>query len=254
MGFLENKKYLFLSLSIIFTCIIYGTRAVLLEPLILLFILWASCYYNRFKFRYILIICLSAFFLFFFILLLREGRLDTVDKQVVYGDVLYGNTFSDLRDFAIFLSNWDFNFLFGKTYLAGIISFIPRFISEFREEWAIGVVTTYFVGFDSNEHPGLRINPFGEMFINFGFPGVIILSFVLGYYLRKIDYGIKSNMTSAAPSFNKNYALLSHSYLLLCLINSSTFPLYYTFVILMFLFALVQFGVKKLGLSDKSDP
>jgi oligosaccharide repeat unit polymerase len=101
--------------------------------------------------------------------------------------ILYGNTFSDLRDFAVVLSQWDGHYLAGKTYLAALFTFLPRALSPFRDQWAIGVVTATIAGFNPDEHPGLRPGQFGEVFLNFGLWGVIALGLVFGVILKQID-------------------------------------------------------------------
>ena len=75
---------------------------------------------------------------------------------------LYGNSFSDIRDFALILSFWNGEHFLGLTYLAGIFAFIPRFLSPFRDTWALGVVTARMAGFLPTEHPGLRVGMFGR--------------------------------------------------------------------------------------------
>ena len=50
---------------------------------------------------------------------------------------LFGNNFSDLRDFAWVYSAWDHVFWVGKTYLAALLAFVPRFASEFRDTWGL---------------------------------------------------------------------------------------------------------------------
>ena len=103
----------------------------------------------------------------------------------------YGNSYSDLRDFALILSYWNGKFFYGLTYLAGLIAFVPRFISGFRDSWALGVVTATMAGFSPREHPGLRVGMFGEAFLNFGLVGVILLSLLTGSVTRLIDLRTK---------------------------------------------------------------
>lgn len=106
-------------------------------------------------------------------------------------DLFYGNHLSDTRDFAWVLAYWDGEFLFGKTFLSGLISFIPRFLSEFRDQWAIGVYTASVAGYDPSTHYGLRPGLFGESYFNFGYVGVSTMGFFLGYTLRYADVKIK---------------------------------------------------------------
>ena len=101
--------------------------------------------------------------------------------------ILYGNTFSDLRDFGVVLSVWDGGLLWGKTYLSALMSFVPRFLSPFRDQWSLGVVTATLAGFDPSEHPGLRPGRFGEAYLNFGLVGVIVMGLVYGIVLREIN-------------------------------------------------------------------
>lgn len=122
---------------------------------------------------------------------LREGSSIT-DQVLFFGaNIFYGNNFSDLRDFAWVLSSWDGAWFYGKTYLAALTSFIPRALSEFREEWALGVVTARLAGFTPQEHAGLRPGTFGESYLNFGLFGVFVIASVNGFILRYADYQVK---------------------------------------------------------------
>ena len=102
-------------------------------------------------------------------------------------EALYGNALSDLRDFSWFLSDWNGQLYYGATWLAGAISFVPRSISDFREHYALGVVTATTVGLNPLEHAGIRIGPFGESYINFGYMGVGLVSFLFGYVVKYLQ-------------------------------------------------------------------
>jgi oligosaccharide repeat unit polymerase len=120
--------------------------------------------------------------------------------------LFYGNTFSDLRDFAWVYSAWDHVFWGGKTYLAAIMSFIPRFASHFRDTWAMGVATASTVGFDPQVHPGLRPGVFGEGYFNFGLAGVVAVGLFLGFILRHVDSEVKRAFSSSQPSMMRAFA------------------------------------------------
>ena len=120
--------------------------------------------------------------------------------------VFYGNTFSDLRDFAWVYSAWDHVLWGGKTYIAALTSFIPRFASHFRDTWGLGVVTASTVGFDPQIHPGLRPGIFGEGFFNFGLPGVILVGLLVGIILRRVDLDVKGALAGPHPSMMKAFA------------------------------------------------
>lgn len=111
--------------------------------------------------------------------------------------VLYGNNFSDLRDFAWVYSKWDNVLWHGKTYLAAVLSFVPRFASTFRDNWALGVATSSTAGLDSQVHPGLRPGIFGEGFFNFGILGVVVVGLMFGFILRRVDVDVKLALTSS---------------------------------------------------------
>ena len=111
--------------------------------------------------------------------------------------IFYGNNFSDLRDFAWVYSKWDHIPWSGKTYLAAILSFIPRFASTFRDTWGLGVATSSTAGLDPQVHPGLRPGIFGEGFFNFGIPGVIAVGLMFGIVLRRVDIDVKLALASS---------------------------------------------------------
>jgi len=120
--------------------------------------------------------------------------------------LLYGNNFSDLRDFAWVYSSWDHVFWAGKTYLAALLSFVPRFASQFRDTWGLGVATATTVGFDPQVHPGLRPGMFGEGFFNFGLFGVVAVGLMLGIILRRVDLDVKLAFASSTPSMMEAFA------------------------------------------------
>ncbi len=120
--------------------------------------------------------------------------------------VLYGNTFSDLRDFAWIYSNWNHVPWAGKTYLAALMSFLPRVASNFRDTWGLGVLTASTVGFDPQVHPGLRPGVFGEGFFNFGVLGVIAVGLMLGLVSRLVDTDVKRALDGPHASMIKAFA------------------------------------------------
>jgi len=143
-------------------------------------------------------------------------------------NVFFGNSFSDTRDFATILSFWHGQFLWGKTYLAALISFVPRVLSPFRDKWALGVVTATMAGFLPTEHPGLRIGISGEAFLNFGLPGVLALSLFLGSVLRLIDMRVKQSLAELPRSGMRVYAYFFLGYLVGAAQNSSGGSVVYT--------------------------
>jgi oligosaccharide repeat unit polymerase len=138
---------------------------------------------------------------------LRNGEYSPVDffKSVAFL-ILYGNTFSDLRDFSWVYSAWDHVPWGGKTYLAAFISFIPRVASGFRDTWGLGAATSATVGFDPQVHPGLRPGIFGEGFFNFGLAGVAAVGLMLGIVARRVDLDVKRALEPSRRSMIDAFA------------------------------------------------
>lgn len=120
--------------------------------------------------------------------------------------LFFGNNFSDLRDFAWVYALWNHKYWHGKTYLAAVTSFVPRFASAFRDRWGLGVATATTLGFDPHVHPGVRPGVFGEGFFNFGIPGVIVIGLLIGIILRRVDMDTKRALLPPRPSMRKAFA------------------------------------------------
>jgi hypothetical protein len=120
--------------------------------------------------------------------------------------LFYGENFADLRDFAWVYTAWDHVFWAGKTYLAAVLAFIPRFASQFRDTWALGAMTSSMVGFDPQVHPGLRPGAFGESFFNFGLFGVVAMGLMLGVLARRVDTDVKRALAPPQSSMRKAFA------------------------------------------------
>lgn len=146
--------------------------------------------------------------------------------------LLYGNTFSDLRDFAWVYANWDHVFWAGKTYIAAITSFVPRFASHFRDTWAVGAATAATVGFDPQVHPGLRPGIFGEGFFNFGVLGAVVVGLLFGFIVRRVDLDVKGAFASARPSMMKAFASTMLLSLAGCVAISAGFSGLYTLAVI----------------------
>src|SRR5260370_6509654 len=98
--------------------------------------------------------------------------------------ILYGNNFSDLRDFAWVDALWDHKLWMGKTYLAALMAFVPRFASEFRDTWGTGAATATTLGLDPHVHPGGRPGSFGGSYFNFVLIGLFFAGVPLGMFVR----------------------------------------------------------------------
>jgi oligosaccharide repeat unit polymerase len=141
--------------------------------------------------------------------------------------VFYGNSFSDLRDFAWIYSAWNHELWLGKTYLAGLATFVPRGLSDFRGTWSFGVATDLTVGLDPEIHPGLKPGQFGEGFFNFGWLGVIGVGLILGIILRRVDMDVKLALQSPRPSLMRAFASTALLSVAACFVSSLSLPSLY---------------------------
>ncbi len=145
-------------------------------------------------------------------------------------ELFYGNNFSDLRDFAWIYSHWNHELWLGKTYLAGLATFVPRGLSDFRTTWSFGVATDWTVGLDTELHPGLKPGMFGESFFNFGGPGVVAVGILYGILLRRADLDIKAVFDSPSPTMSRAFASTALLYVASCFCSSLAIPALYAFI------------------------
>ena len=190
---ISDKVYLGL---FILVNLFVGSRSFALSPLVgvftlMVFLVWKG----RIKFKKMAIYATVVLGLVVILGNFRSGHSSVTvpqrDQKGFLTEILYGNSFSDLRDFAWVLSAWDGQYYYGKTYASAFISFIPTTYSSFRTKYNIGRITAILGGFSPKEHPGLRPGMFGESYINFGFAGVIFIGMLMGYGARYMDYKAK---------------------------------------------------------------
>jgi oligosaccharide repeat unit polymerase len=179
----------------------FGSRGNLLNiffPVLMCYLIMRRTSISLFRIaRLSIVILVFAFYLGS----LRAGEYDVGDFfDSLAFLLLFGDNFSDLRDFAWVYSKWDHVLWSGKTYLAGILSFVPRFLSPFRDTWGLGVATSTAVGLDPQVHPGLRPGVFGEGYFNFGIVGVIAVGLMVGIVVRRVDVDVKAALASSRRS------------------------------------------------------
>ena len=138
--------------------------------------------------RALLLIAFSGFFLGFTFLtgfssILRQdrGQLDQGNLlESSLSEAFLGDNLIDVRDASWVLSKWNYEPLMGRTYLGGLTAMLPSGVFPMKKEWHLGITAIRIVGWDPEEHFGLRITFFGEAFINFGPAGVVGLALILG--------------------------------------------------------------------------
>lgn len=225
----KNKKYL---IGIVVCAVILtfmGRRGVLLSPIVSI-VLMVCVYKGRNLQIYKVIIFAIAVLNLVFIL--ADLRSDKISNQSLIDKILYGNSFCDVRDFAWILSGFNEDFFFGKTYLAGLMSFIPSAYSDFRVDWSFGHVSLRLAGlYDGGwtEHGGLRGGIFCEAYLNFGYLGIIIIAMIKGYISEWINtqhkYYCKKKQFSLAYSCTVKGTIVS------CFLISSNAWTLYGFII-----------------------
>lgn len=249
----KNKVDLILFFFAVVLSFFSGTRGSALYPLVTCYIFYV--FYNKGKASLIKIFFFAIIILLFavFLSLMRgtEG-IDFLNEISKISDhIFYRNNFSDTRDFAWVLAYWDGVYIQGKSYVAGLISFLPSYMSEYREVWSISRYTNSMVGFDSSIHPGLRPGMFGEAYLNFGIYGVIVLGFMAGSILRYVSMSIiyimnRSRNISCAYSKIFIYVVISNFFM-----TAGFFNLYvFVFIaISMYIINFLTYG----GIKDKKD-
>lgn len=215
------SKYL---LVLIFTLSIFlGIRGIVVLNMLSIILFGIFKKKGNFNVSKLFIQCLALIFLGILIDCLRHGQFNPILSMTHFLiEFFYGNHFSDTRDFGLILSSWDQNYVYGKTYIAGFLSFIPRFLSDFRQDWSLSVYTNSLVGLDIKEHAGLRPGLFGEVFLNFGYLGVISLGILAGYVLRYVDLKIKEAVNQDADII-KGYSKSALYFFVSCLFMTPGF-------------------------------
>jgi len=187
----KNRIDLLLICFISLGSVFLGSRMATLGPFLTMVVIYYFINPEKASFKKIAFISFSFVFLAISLSAFRSGGASHSVIFGLYNAIFFGNNFSDVRDFAWVYSYWDGDFWFGKSYIAAILSFVPREFSDIRSVWAVSVITDGYVGFDPEIHPGLRTGIFGEAYFNFGSLGVIIIGVLSGWYLRLADMKIK---------------------------------------------------------------
>lgn len=203
----KEKLLLVCTLSLTLGLVFFGARSNLLSIYVNILICYVMSLRNRISLFRVAWLAAAVLILTFYIGSARAGEFSVSGfLGSLFFMLFYGNNFSDLRDFAWIYSAWDHIYWGGKTYVAALLAFIPRFASHFRDTWGLGAATAAAVGFDPEVHPGLRPGAFGESFFNFGLPGVIAMGLLLGIILRRVNTDVKYALASPTPSMMKAFA------------------------------------------------
>lgn len=203
----KEKSLLVGTISLAIGLLFFGARSSILAVFFTVTLVYFIRLRRRLKLRKVILFFVVLLFTLLYVGALRAGITSMgLFVSGVIIEIFYGNTFSDLRDFSLILSSWDGHFWLGKTYIAAAFAFVPRFLSDYRDKWSLGVVTASMVGFDPKVHPGLRPGCFGESYLNFGYMGVLVMGLVAGIVLRMVDSKVKEAVGAPHPSISKAFS------------------------------------------------
>lgn len=240
----KSKRYLFLGLCLFGLGFFSGTRATTVGLLISLIALYTI----TIRIKHVLPLLLSGVLVcvsLVYVLGFRDGVYDLSYVAKAPELLLFGNTFSDFRDFVWVMSGWDGNLLAGSTYISGFLSFIPSAFLPFRSEtsWTYFSLVSSGLGGEAIAYqPGLRPIIFGETYFNFGLVGVLIGGMLLGFTLTQLGR-IVGGVRGGDPQKRAALTLASIVYLdygLLQLFNTSGFFTFYVIGGLLFLGFVLQ--------------
>jgi hypothetical protein len=138
-----------------------------------------------------------------------------------FEEAFMGDNFIDLRDAAWVFSHWDGQPLLGRTYLGGLVSMVPSGVFPQKKQWHLGLTGVRIVGWDPEEHFGLRITFFGEAFLNFGWAGIGALSLVMGCVFGVLLRMLHLAAGKSPPCLAKNLKIVLLMQMALPLANTS---------------------------------
>ncbi|WP_370754811.1 oligosaccharide repeat unit polymerase [Megamonas funiformis] len=191
----KNKVSIFFLLLNIAIILLIGTRALIVQPILIIILIYLGL--NRDSLKIVLKISIYVVLLIILNIIFDNFRKYLLGYDNIglgfFIQFFYGNNMSDLRDFAWILTGFNDDFLWGKTYLSAILSFIPSSLLVFRETYSLGKVTNNFVGIEG-EHLGLRGTIFAEPYLNFDIWGVAIVGIILGYWLQYTNNNFLKSM------------------------------------------------------------
>ena len=77
----------------------------------------------------------------------------------------------------------DHNFLYGKTYIAGLFSFIPTQINTLKANYNYMRYTSIISNQNPDDFGGMRSTYIGEAYVNFGKVGIVIIPFIFAFII-----------------------------------------------------------------------
>lgn len=191
---LKNKKFLkllFLTITLFFT----AKRGQFYYPI---FISIVSFLIYK---RHLIKLILSSSFLIILVGVSRNF------SEIIKGELSLEHTlmtlstsfFVSVRELTrvlFFFNQGDNNYLFGKTYIAGIFSFVPTKINALKANYNYMRYTSLISNQNPDEFGGMRSTYLGEAFVNFGDIGIIMLPVIFALFVYIIHILIKKYATN----------------------------------------------------------
>lgn len=236
-GFAQSRFFLVTGFLASMLGLLIGTRGASIEILFT----FAICLVIAYRYRNLVafgVYCVAFIMVAIVIGMLRsegasaDGAFADIGTVLSY-QLLFGNNFSDFRDYAWILSGFSGQFYNGMTYLAGYMALVPTFISEFRYEYGIGRVTSTLAGLNPDFHGGLRPTMFGEAYLNFGIAGVVAIATFFGFYLGKIHMWVHRDLKPNAAGLLRVLCGFTAFTILLSIISTPGF--YYVYIVIAWL-------------------
>ncbi|WP_160674306.1 O-antigen polymerase [Clostridium sp. C8-1-8] len=213
--YLKSKEKYLIGLSIlgVIVVLLVGSRGPFVDIIVNLTLFYIYSNKDRFRKPNLMIISALALTLVLGIgmLFVRHGnKIDKNFEEKMQQEIMYGNTFSDIRDGAFILYNYDQKhfegFLNGKNYLADTMSFVPSALSEYRQKWSWGNFTAKtLVGYE--DHYGLRGGLFLQPYLNFGWFGVVLIAIIAGIIYGLSERSFYRNIFENKGSFEFKFIL-----------------------------------------------
>lgn len=222
--FLEKNKLLIISAAVIVLFSIwFGDRGPAIQVFFILMLVYVT-FVKKIKIRYLIPLVAFGLFLMTMISYTRGG-----DSNLKSGSL--SNTFSEAsKEMGAFGSFWNYGMdlivnnrnlyvameladrrelLYGKSYFPYLTSPIPGLPSlltksvfnKTPEDLATSTIITKYTGLEW----GLGSNAVGDIYINFGSPGVIFIFFLFGLFIAKLEL---SNSIYGLLAFTLIFALV----------------------------------------------
>jgi oligosaccharide repeat unit polymerase len=243
----KSKFIIFIAAISTFYALTSGTRGAIMTAILTIIYV----YYNinkKASYLKLVMVGLSLIILAIYLGDVRLGQYNLlISMSNAVNGIIFGNNFSDLRDFAWVYSDWNKHFLYGKTFFSGLMSFIPSSMLPWRQQWGLGVFTVETIGYDTSVHPGLRPGIFGESYFNFGILGVCVFGFLYGYAIKRIDNFVRKSIKNESDK-NKLVVKVTTGYIVAnmafnFMITAGFFTVYVYLLIL--IFGYIKFLLRK---------